>query len=79
MIWIQVIGKRIFGKYIIGETNYDSKIQGYPHHFGGSGRKYAEALSERLTKISIEERYPIRATIIISLRLTISTCAKSLN
>ena len=42
-------------------------------------RRYAEASSERRTKISIEERYPIRATIIISLRLTISTCAKSLN
>lgn len=32
--------------------------------YGGSGRRYAEALSEKLTKISTEERYPLQATII---------------
>lgn len=32
--------------------------------YGGSGRRYAEALSDKLTKISTEERYPIQATII---------------
>ena len=32
--------------------------------YGGSGRRYAEALNDKLTKISQEERYPIQATII---------------
>lgn len=32
--------------------------------YGGNGRRYAEALSDRLTKISTDERYPIQATII---------------
>lgn len=39
--------------------------------YGGRGRRYAEALNERLTKISTDERYPIRATIINE---TILTC-----
>lgn len=32
--------------------------------YGGSGRRYAEALNDKLIKISTEERYPIQATII---------------
>lgn len=32
--------------------------------YGGSGRRYAEALNDKLSKISKEERYPIQATII---------------
>ena len=32
--------------------------------YGGSGRRYAEALNDKLTKISQEKRYPIQATII---------------
>lgn len=32
--------------------------------YGGSGRRYAEALSDRLAKISAQERYPLQATVI---------------
>lgn len=32
--------------------------------YGGRGRRYAEALSDKITKISTEDRYPIHATII---------------
>lgn len=41
-------------------------IQGYENVsiiYGGSRRRYAEALNDKLTKIFREEHYPIQATI----------------
>lgn len=40
--------------------------------YGGSGRRYAEALRDKLTKISQEERYLIQATIVNSTNLFVS-------